>query len=81
MTTIMRHAYFSQQQKDMILRKPRSRDMDNTPHTNIYLTVDGREVEVTEVIKTKPNHHQKKLFRFTISRNGNKMAKSEILIN
>ena len=59
MTTIMRHAYFSQQQKDMILRKPRSRDMDNTPHTNIYLTVDGREVEVTEVIKTKPNHHQK----------------------
>ena len=59
MTTIMRHAYFSQQQKEMILRKPRSRDMDNTPHTNIYLTVDGREVEVTEVIKTKPNHHQK----------------------
>ena len=58
MTTIMRHAYFSQQQKDMILRKPRSRDMDNTPHTNIYLTVDGREVEVTEVIKTKPNHHE-----------------------
>ena len=55
----MRHAYFSQQQKEMILRKPRSRDMDNTPHTNIYLTVDGREVEVTEVIKTKPNHHQK----------------------
>ena len=59
MKPIMRHAYFSQQQKEMILRKPRSRDMGNTPHTNIYLTVDGREVEVTEVIKTKPNHHQK----------------------
>ena len=59
MTTIMRHAYFSQQQKEFILRKPRSSTIDNTPHTNIYLTVDGREVEVTEVIKTKPNHHQK----------------------
>ena len=59
MTTIMRHAYFSQKQKDMILRKPRSSTRENTPHTSIYLTVDGREVEVTEVIKTKPNHHQK----------------------
>ena len=59
MTTTMRHAYFSQQQKDFILRKPSSSAFDNTPHTNIYLTVDGREVEVTEVIKTKPNHHQK----------------------
>ena len=61
MTTIMRHAYFSQQQKDMILRKPRSSTINDQfePHTNIYLTVDGREVEVTEVIKTKPNHHEK----------------------
>jgi hypothetical protein len=59
MTTTIRHAYFSQQQKEMILRKPRSNTINNTPHTNIYLTVDGREVEVTEVIKTKPNHHEK----------------------
>ena len=59
MTTIMRHAYFSQKQKDMILRKHRSSTIENTPHTNIYLTVDGREVEVTEVIQTKPNHHEK----------------------
>ena len=59
MTTTMRHAYFSQKQKEMILRKPRSSTIDKAPHTNIYLTVDGGEVEVTEVIKTKPNHHEK----------------------
>lgn len=58
MKPIMRHAYFSQQQKEMILRKPRSSTIDNTPHTNIYLTVDGKEVEVTEVIKDIPNHHE-----------------------
>ena len=59
MATTIRHAYFSQKQKEMILRKPRSITIDKSPHTNIYLTVDGREVEVTEVIKTKPNHHEK----------------------
>jgi len=59
MTTIMRHAYFSQKQKEMVLRRPRTSTTDKMPHTNIYLTVDGREVEVTEVIKTKPNHHEK----------------------
>ncbi len=59
MKPIMRHAYFSQQQKEMILRKPRSSTINNTPHTNIYLTVDGKEVEVTEVIKNIPNHHEK----------------------
>tara|TARA_B100000683_G_C12081665_1_gene387146 strand:- start:256 stop:492 length:237 start_codon:yes stop_codon:yes gene_type:complete len=59
MTTIMSHAYFSQEQKDRILRKPISSKINDRPHTNIYLTVDGREVEVTEVIKTKPNDHQK----------------------
>ncbi len=58
MTTIMRHAYFSQKQKEMILRKPRSTTINNTPHTNIYLTVNGKEVEVTEVIKNIPNHHE-----------------------
>ncbi len=59
MTTIMRHAYFSQKQKEMILRKPRSSTIiNNTPHTNIYLTVNGKEVEVTEVIKNIPNHHE-----------------------
>ncbi|MEE8479177.1 MAG: hypothetical protein V3S42_04130 [Candidatus Neomarinimicrobiota bacterium] len=58
MKPIMRHAYFSQQQKETILRKPRYSTSNNTPHTNIYLTVDGREVEVTEVIQNKPNHHE-----------------------
>ena len=58
MTTIMRHAYFSQKQKEMILRRPRSTTINNPPHTNIYLTVNGKEVEVTEVIKNIPNHHE-----------------------
>jgi hypothetical protein len=59
MTTIMYHAYFSQQQKERILRKSRYSTINDRPHTNIYLTVDGREVEVTELIKTRPNHHEK----------------------
>ena len=60
MTTIIYHAYFSQKQKEMVLRRPRySSTKDKRPHTNIYLTVDGKEVEVTEVIKNIPNHHEK----------------------
>ena len=44
----------------MVLRRPRySSTKDKRPHTNIYLTVDGKEVEVTEVIKNIPNHHEK----------------------
>ena len=60
MTTIIYHSYFSQKQKEMVLRRPRySSTKDKRPHTNIYLTVDGKEVEVTEVIKNIPNHHEK----------------------
>ncbi len=51
-------AYFSQKQKDNIFRIPRSSTTDKQPHTNIYLTVDGREVEVTEVTKNQYNQHQ-----------------------
>ncbi len=51
-------AYFSQKQKDNIFRRPRSNTTDKQPHTNIYLTVDGREVEVTEVTKNQYNQHQ-----------------------
>ena len=45
------HAYFSQKQKELIMRKPRSITTDKQPHTNIYLTIDGNEVEITEVNK------------------------------
>ena len=56
----MYHAYFSQKQKDLVLRRPRSSSTkDKRPHTNIYLTVDGKEVEITEIIKNIPNHHEK----------------------
>ncbi len=51
-------AYFSQKQKDNIFRRPRYSTTDKQPHTNIYLTVDGREVEVTEVTKNQYNQHQ-----------------------
>lgn len=54
----MCHAYFSQKQKELLMRKPRSSTTDKQPHTNIYLTIDGNEVEITEVIKNKSNHHQ-----------------------
>lgn len=52
------HAYFSQKQKELIMRKPRSITTDKQPYTNIYLTIDGNEVEITEVNKNQSNHHQ-----------------------
>ena len=54
----MYHAYFSQKQKELIMRKPKSSTTDKQPHTNIYLTVNGIEVEVTEVTKNEHNQHQ-----------------------
>ena len=54
----MYHAYFSQKQKELVLRKPRSSVVDKQPHTNIYLTVNGIEVEVTEVTKNEHNQHE-----------------------
>jgi hypothetical protein len=55
----IRHAFFSQKQKESILAK-KLLNLE-IKHTNIYLTTDGREVEVTEVCKA-PDSYNKKSF-------------------
>lgn len=57
----IRHAFFSKKQKESIFTK-KIRSNDKTrPHTNIYLTTDGREVEITQVCKD-PDSYNKKSF-------------------
>ena len=54
------HAFFSQKQKENFLeRKFKGYDNLNRPNTNIYLTTDGREVEVTEVCKEADSYNKK----------------------
>lgn len=48
------YAWFSQIQKDRLYKY----DHYN-PHTNIYQTNDGREVEVTEICSFKDNHKER----------------------
>ena len=56
----IRHAFFSQKQKENILiKKVRSNEKQSRRHTNIYLTTDGREVEVTEVCKQADSYNKK----------------------
>lgn len=49
------HAWFSQKQKDMIYGITKSKNIIK-PHTNIYLTIDDKEVEVTEVSQNEIEH-------------------------
>ena len=53
MTDNIRHAYFSQKQKELNILK---QNREKKYHTNIYLTTDGNEVEITEVSKNYINH-------------------------
>ena len=53
----IRHAFFSQKQKESILTKKQMQL--EIKHTNIYLTTDGREVEVTEVCKDADSYNKK----------------------
>jgi hypothetical protein len=48
------YAWFSQIQKDRLYKYNQY-----TPHTNIYKTNDGREVEVTEICSYKDNHKER----------------------
>ena len=53
----IRHAFFSQKQKESTFaRKQLELEIK---HTNIYLTTDGREVEVTEVCKDPDSYNKK----------------------
>ena len=59
----IRHAFFSKKQKEHILdrniRRPNPNEQLRRDHTNIYLTTDGREVEVTEVCKNADSYNKK----------------------
>ena len=52
----IRHAFFSEKQKESILA--RKQLQLEIKHTNIYLTTDGREVEVTEVCKDPDSYNK-----------------------
>ena len=52
----IRHAFFSQKQKESIFA--RKQLQLEIKHTNIYLTTDGREVEVTEVCKDPDSYNK-----------------------
>ena len=54
----IRHAYFSKTQKNNMKDHRRSKKQI-VHHTNIYLTTDGREVEVTEVVKDADSYNKK----------------------
>ncbi len=49
-------AWFSQKQKETIYSI--KRDESIKPHTYIYLTIDDKEIEVTEVSQTKREHEK-----------------------
>ena len=56
----IRHAFFSQIQKENLLERKRFHDDKSERNsTNIYLTTDGREVEVTEVCKYADSYNKK----------------------
>ena len=55
----IRHAYFSQKQKEYILDRKLSQDGGFKFHNNTYLTIDGREVEITEVCKDEDSYNKK----------------------
>ena len=56
----IRHAFFSEEQKKRLFERKRSHDgKSERLSTNIYLTTDGREVEVTEVCKKEDSYNKK----------------------
>ena len=60
-----RHAFFSKEQKKSLLERKMSRDgKSERSGTNIYLTTDGREVEVTEVVKDANSYNKKSFTDF-----------------
>jgi len=56
----IRHAFFSEEQKKRLFEGKRFNDDKlERRYTNIYLTTDGREVEVTEVCKEADSYNKK----------------------
>ena len=61
----IRHAFFSHEQKKRLFERKRFNDGKLERHyTNIYLTTDGREVEVTEVCREADNYNKKEFSDF-----------------
>ena len=52
----MYHAWFSNKQKQNIINKRTFKKYNSKPHTNIYMTTDGREIEITEVSENMTDH-------------------------
>lgn len=55
----IRHAYFSQKQKEYIFLEQKLFSGKYKCHTNTYLTIDGREVEITEVCEDEDSYNKK----------------------
>ena len=57
----IRHAFFSHKQKKTYCRiyNRKKKQLYKNNHTNIYLTTNGKEVEVTEVCKEVGNYNKK----------------------
>jgi len=55
----IRHAFFSKIQKNSAIEHNRRTNKQDPYNTNIYLTTDGREVEVTEVCKDADSYNKK----------------------
>ena len=53
------HAFFSQIQKENVRERKFHNSKLERHYTNIYLTTDGREVEVTEVCKDADSYNKK----------------------
>ena len=54
----IKHAYFSHKQKENFSERKLLQNGGFKPYTNIYLTTDGREVEVTEVCKEADSYNK-----------------------
>ena len=55
----IRHAFFSKKQKEHFSDRKFHNSKLERHYTNIYLTTDGREVEVTEVCKEADSYNKK----------------------
>lgn len=55
----IRYAFFSEEQKKRLFERKIHNGKLERSYTNIYLTIDGREVEVTEVVKDVNSYNKK----------------------
>jgi hypothetical protein len=61
---VIRHAFFSEEQKKRLFERKFHDGKSERRYTNIYLTTDGREVEVTEVCREADSYNKKEFSDF-----------------